>query len=86
MSKPAPTTIKSWDSWQSAPSGNGLSTPATLPPLGIPQPPPATSADASGSFVPNGTLTLPKRAVPAATDLPPLTAVGTPIGTGTRLK
>ena len=86
MSKPAPSTVKPWDTWQSAPGNTATSTPATLPQLNNnPRVPSADTSAATGSFVPNGTLTLPKRSAPATADAAPPPA-GTPIGTGTQPK
>ena len=81
MSKPAQTTIKSWEEWQSQPGSSPTSIPAPLPAVSPTRPAPVVSLDpapaGSGTFTPSGTLTLPKR--PAPGEEP----TGTPISTDT---
>jgi outer membrane protein TolC len=79
MSKPAATTIKAWDKWESQPSGSGVSVPGTLPAVPAAKITPPADQPA-GTFVPNGTLTLPKRLTSGG----PTTAPGTPINTQTK--
>jgi outer membrane protein TolC len=77
--KPAPTTIKSWDEWQSQPASSPTSVPATLPSVGAVREAPAAGEPApvsGGSFAPSGTLTLPRRT-------PPPEPAGTPISIDT---
>jgi outer membrane protein TolC len=71
------STIKPYDKWELAPggSGSGASLPATLPSMKSIQ---STAPTEAGTFVPNGSLTLPKRNVSSVGDTPPPPS-GTPV-------
>jgi outer membrane protein TolC len=56
---PAPGSVKSWADWNNSRDGTGTSMPSTLP---QPVAPPKTSGEPTGgTFVPNGSLTLPPK-------------------------
>jgi outer membrane protein TolC len=70
------STIRSWENW-TAPPSSGTSMPATLPPVSSGRvAPPADST--TGTFTPNGTLSLPKRVL----DTPTPTSRSVPVNLG----
>ncbi len=80
--QPAPGATRTWDSWQTVPSNSGVSVPGTLPTSLSPAP---AVPGGTGTFVPNGSVTLPKRPTPGAgsidmpVPLPPLSGPTTPV-------
>jgi len=64
-SQPATNTPKSWDVWQSPPIGTAPASPPT------PLKPASAPLEGTGTFKPDGSVTLPTRPVPATPIMPP---------------
>lgn len=72
---PAPGSVKSWADWNNTRDGTGASMPSALP---QPVAPPKPGEPTGGTFVPNGSLTLPPKRTPGAEPPPSLPGSITP--------